>query len=300
MPSKSLTRRNMLTTGLAAAAGATLSRPAPTLAASSGSYRLRIALAAYSFRKYLGGGADKASMTIGEFIDYCADQGLDGTEPTSYYIYNTDPDYLHGLMARAFRQGIEISGTAIGNNFCLAPGPKLEEELAKCRRWIDAAIHLGAPHIRVFAGRRLRGGSREQDFANMIPAMRRAVDYAAARGVFLGIENHGYLTETADDVLRIIDAVPSPWLGVNLDTGNFKGDGYAEIAKVAPKSINCQVKTEINDDGGKRPVDLPRIFSILRQANYRGYVALEYEGREEPKAAVPRYLEQMKALAAQS
>ena len=298
MPSKSLTRRNVLTTGLAAAAGATLSRPAA--AAASGSYRLRISLAAYSFRKYLGGGADKASMTIGEFIDYCAAQGLDAAEPTAYYIYNTDPDYLHGLKARAFRQGLEISGTAIGNNFCLPPGPELEEELAKCRRWVDAAVHLGAPHIRVFAGRRRRGGSPEEDFANMIPAMRRAVDYAAARGIFLGIENHGYLTQTADDVLRIIEAVPSPWLGVNLDTGNFKANGYDEIAKVAAKSINCQVKTEINDDGGKRPVDLARIFSILRQANYRGYVALEYEGKEEPKTAVPRYLEQMKALAAQA
>ena len=292
-----LTRRTVLNAGLAGATGATLARVARAAEhASSGGYRLRISLAGYSFRKYLGGGADKATMTVGAFIDYCAGLGLDAVEPTAYYIYDTTPAYLHGLKARAFRQGIEISGTAIGNDFCLPAGAKLDAELAAVRKWVDAAVAMGAPHIRVFAGR--RHDSREADFEHMVAAMKKAVDYAASRGVFLGIENHGYLTGTADAVLRIVDAVPSPWFGINLDTGNFKDHGYDEIARCAPKALNCQVKTHIVHRGKKEEVDMARVFAILRKANYRGYVVLEYEDRPDPKAAVPGIIKRMQALGA--
>jgi sugar phosphate isomerase/epimerase len=236
-------------------------------------------------------------MTIREFIEFGAALGLDAVEPTSYYIYQTDKPYLHGLKALAFRKGIEISGTAVGNNFCAPEGKALDHQLSEFRKWVDAAVELGAPHIRVFAGRKAEDADRQRDFARAVTTMKRAVEYAASRGVFLGIENHGYLTEAADDVLRFLDAVPSPWLGVNLDTGNFDDDGYAQIAKLAPKAVNCQLKTDIPDGGRKQPVDIGRVFAILRRADYHGYVALEYEGKDEPKTAVPRYVKQMQALA---
>ena len=290
-----LTRRNLLGAGLAAAAGTTLAKA--EAASSAQGYRLRLSLAGFSFRKYLRGGADKATMTISEFIELGASLGLDAVEPTAYYIYRTDKAYLHELKALAFRKGIEISGTAIGNNFCASAGKPLDDELRKFRGWVDAAIELGAPHIRVFAGRPPKDADRKRDFAQAIEMMKRAVDYAASRGVFLGIENHGYLTETADDVLRFIEAVPSPWLGVNLDTGNFDDDGYAQIAKLAPRAVNCQLKTDIPDGGRKQEVDIARVFSILRRADYHGYVALEYESNDDPKKAVPHYVRKMQALA---
>ncbi len=296
--STTIRRRDILGAGLAVAAGTTLAGPRDAAGqTSAGGHRLRISLSGYSLRKYLGGGADKATMTIDEFIDFGANLGLDAVEPTSYYIYRTDKAYLHGLKARAFRRGLEISGTAIGNNFCLPEGKALDTEMGKLRQWVDGAVAMGAPHIRVFAGRKTKGGEREQDFAWMVAAMRRAVEYAASQGVFLGIENHGYLTENADAVLRIVEAVPSPWFGVSLDTGNFKDDGYAQIAKLAPKSVNCQMKADVAEGGKKQPVDIGRVFGILRKGGYHGYVALEYEGKDEPKAASARYLQEMLALA---
>ena len=131
-------------------------------------------------------------------------------------------------------------------------------------------------------------------------AMKEACADAHSKGVFLAIENHGYLTETADDLLRILEAVGSPALGINLDTGNFHGDPYGNIAKAAPHAIACQVKVKVRDNEGKRhPADFARIFQIIRKANYRGYVTLEYE-ETEPHTRMPAYIRQLQNLARQS
>jgi sugar phosphate isomerase/epimerase len=58
--------------------------------------------------------------------------------------------------------------------------------------------------------------------------------------------------------------------------------------------VTAQIKTKI---AGK-PADLPRIVGILKAANYRGWLALEYEDEEEPKVAVPRYLHELRKLTA--
>lgn len=290
------TRRGFLGAAAAATAGSVLAPAVRARAeATKAACRLRLSMAAYSYRNVLGGGADKATMTIEQFIDLCADLRLDATELTSYYIYKSGPAYMHELKARAFRQGVAISGTSVGNNFCLPEGDALKKQMADLRQWVDNAVEMGAPHIRVFAGK--SAGKREDDYKHMIAAMKQAVEYAASKGVFLGIENHGYLTETADDVLKIVQDVPSPWFGINLDTGNFKDDGYAQIAKLVPKAVNVQVKTLVADGGQRKPVDVPRVFSILREGGYHGYVALEYEDKEDPKTGVPKFLEKMHAAA---
>ena len=92
--------------------------------------------------------------------------------------------------------------------------------------------------------------------------------------------------------------VNSPWVGINLDTGNFRGaDPYKEIEMATPYAVTVQVKTEITPAGGqKMEADLGRELDILRGAGYRGYVALEYEAQEDPKTAVPKHLAQLRAL----
>ena len=90
----------------------------------------------------------------------------------------------------------------------------------------------------------------------------------------------------------------SPWLGINLDTGNFHTDDpYADLVKIAPYAVNVQMKGEIQPRGkNAEPADLARLVRILRDANYQGFVALEYESKEDPWTAVPRLLKQMKEL----
>jgi sugar phosphate isomerase/epimerase len=236
-------------------------------------------------------------MTMSEFIDLGAEMGLDAVEPTSYYIYDDSTYNLHQLKGQAFRLGLEISGTAMNNNFVLPHGEELNKQLAKLHKWVNAAVDLGAPHLRIFAGKKREGKTRDEDFKVLVDAMRRAVDYASANGVFLGIENHGYMSETAEDLLRLVDAVDSPWFGINLDSGNFDSNPYEQFAKAAPKAINVQIKTHVNQGGERKQADYKRLFDILRNADYKGYVVLEYEGREDPRTAIPKVVEELKPLA---
>ena len=123
-------------------------------------------------------------------------------------------------------------------------------------------------------------------------------DYAAKYGIFLALENHGGITSTADQVLAIVKAVRHDHFGLNLDTGNFHTpDPYADLEKIAPYGVTVQIKTEVAPAGkGVQDADLPRLVEILRKANYRGYVALEYEAKEDAKVAVPRHLETLRKL----
>ena len=97
------------------------------------------------------------------------------------------------------------------------------------------------------------------------------------------------------NLLRIIDGVNSPWLGINLDIGNFPGDPYPEIEKLAPRAAIVHFKTYFG--GGEYytlNLDYKRIAGILRQARFKGYVSLEMEGKEAPESAVAKSLDVMR------
>ena len=92
-------------------------------------------------------------MDLFDFVDLAADMGLDGVELTSYYFPpDVDADYLHRLKQHAFTLGLDVSGTSVGNNFCVAPGPERDKQLELVRTWVDNAAELDAPVIRIFAG----------------------------------------------------------------------------------------------------------------------------------------------------
>jgi len=255
--------------------------------------RMRLSMAAYSLRDYLPRDGKPGKMTLFDWMDLAAAWGCDAVEPTAYYFTSEERAYMNQIKAKAFRLGMDISGTAIGNNFCAPKGEERDKQVEYTKRWIDHAADFGAPTIRVFGGHKPKGGgNREQDLAGVIECLKPCCDYAATRGVFLAIENHGYLTETAADLFRILEAVNHEWLGITLDTGNFVAEPYKNIALAAPKALTVQVKVELKTEDGKgtEPADFARIAAILREANYRGYVALEYEADEEPMTAVPRHL----------
>lgn len=274
-----------------------------------GAPRMRLSLAAYSFRQYFktatkAGGARREGrplITLEDFIEYCAEQGCDATELTSYYFppgFGTD--YLLQLKRLAFLRGIEISGSAVGNNFVLPKGPERDEQIAHVKAWVDHCAVLGAPHLRVFAG---PAGTMDLASAKKlcIEALEECGEYAGRKGVFLGLENHHGIVSEPADLLEIVRTVRSPWVGINLDTGNFyTDDPYADLARCAPYTVNVQYKSQILRRGhkDKEPSDLGRVIRILRDANYQGYVALEYEAPEDPWDAVPPLLKQLRAALA--
>ena len=266
----------------------------------NGKSHIRLSLAAYSYRKYLDLKIKpKPPMTLFEFADLAAEMGLPAIEPTAYYFADTSADYLAGLKGHCTRLGLDISGTAIGNDFCVADPKKLKEQIAHTKKWVEHASLIGAKTIRIFAGTLPKGDSEEKARGRCVEAIQESCDYAAKFGIFLALENHGGITARAEQILAIVQAVKHDWFGVNWDTGNFRTeDPYGDLQKLAPYAVTVQMKTEIQVAGKKKEdADLSRLFGILRSVSYRGYVALEYEADEDPKTAIPRHIEAMKKLA---
>lgn len=257
----------------------------------------KLSLAAYSYREFLAG--DRPRMDLFDFVNLAADMGLDAVEPTSYYFpKDVDSAYLHRLKHHAFLLGLDISGTAVGNNFCLPSGPGRDEQLKLVRTWVDHAAELNAPVIRIFAGNVPKGDDEAEAIERAIEGMKESLAYAATKGVILALENHGGITATPDQLLKLVKAVDAPNFGVNLDTGNFHTeDPYGDLAKLAPYAVNVQVKTEMKRPGKPtEEADLPRLIGLLREARYSGYVVLEYEAKEDPMKAVPRHIKVLREL----
>jgi sugar phosphate isomerase/epimerase len=257
--------------------------------------KFKFSLAAYSYESLLTG--SPAKLTLTNFVDDCAEMGLEGTELTSYYFPETiTHNYLRTLKQRCFKLGLDVSGTAVGNDFGHPAGEERQQQIVGVKQWIDYAEILGAPVIRIFSGHVREGMAPAQAHSLMVSAMEECCDYAGQHGVHLALENHGGPTATADGLLALVRDVKSPWFGVNLDTGNFHShDIYGEIAKVAPYALNVQVKVMISGPDEKRsPSDFKRLATIFREANYRGYIVLEYEESGDPRTECPKHVDQLR------
>ncbi|MBI2808057.1 MAG: sugar phosphate isomerase/epimerase [Planctomycetes bacterium] len=252
---------------------------------------LRLGLAAYSFRQLLNLSRTPPTMTLDGFIDLAATMPFDAVELTEYYFPQTTPAYLAGLKGRCTRLGLDVSGTAIRSDFCVNNAGRLKMEIDHCKRWVEHTSRLGGKTIRIFGGTVAKNDKEDRARRQCIDAIQECCAYAGQFGIFLALENHGGITGTAEQMLALVRAIKSDWFGVNLDTGNFHSkDPYADLARLAPYAVVTQVKTEIRRAGRKaEEADLKRLVQMLRTANYRGYLVLEYEAAEDAKTAVPRH-----------
>jgi len=267
----------------------------------SGPAKFKYSLAAYGYRDLLTAPKNKPGtkpqLTLDDFIADCAAFGCEGTELTSYYLpADVTPDQLRALKQRCFQLGLDVSGTAVGNDFGHPPGEKRDKEIASVKQWIERAAILGAPVIRIFAGHLQPNQDAAAVHKLMVAGIEECCEHAGNHGIHLALENHGGPTATAAGLLELVRAVRSPWFGVNLDTGNFHSDDlYGELEQCAPYALNVQVKVMVSGpDNKKVPADYVRLGKILRAANYRGYVALEFEEPGDPRAECRKQLEELR------
>jgi sugar phosphate isomerase/epimerase len=293
-------RRQFLRTAVAAGAGAALAAPATAIEPIKrhGKSHLRLSIAGYSYRKYLD--PKKKEMSYYDFIDAAAEMGTDAVELTQYYFPEVlSQSVFASLKGRATRQGLDVSGTAVGNTFTPTDPDKLRAQVRMVKEWSEYTALLGGKTMRIFAGNLEKGDTEEKARGRVVEAIHECCDYAARYGVYLALENHGGIVATIDQMLALVKAVKHDWFGVNFDTGNFhSADPYADLTRLAPYAVVCQIKTEIKRAGSSKPeeADLKRLTDILRAADFRGYVALEYEAEEDPKTGVPRAIEALKKL----
>lgn len=304
-------RRGFLIGSASAAAGlwassVAVARGEPAASTPESGARLSnpIAVSTYSFWRYRA-----ARMTIEDCIDSAAEMGFDAVEILERQMHRKDDAYLQLLKRRAFVAGLSLCGMSTHQDFV---SPKAEDRQANVKTTIgsiELAYKLGIPTIRVNTGRwgtsrsfeelmknrgiepPLEGYTDEDAYPWVIEALKECLPAAERCGVVLGLENHWGLGLTPQGVLRIVGAINSPWLQVTMDTGNFLEDPYEKLEKIAPKTVFVQAKTYYG--GGTwytLDLDYERIAGILRKHKYRGYVSLEYEGREDARTAIPKSL----------
>jgi sugar phosphate isomerase/epimerase len=281
---------------------------------------LKVSLNAYSFNKLLndairGRGEGTSLMQL---VDFAAKTGFDAIDATGYYFpgYPKVPTdaYIDGLKKKAADAGLAISGTGVRNNFTTADAAVRKEGVDHIKQFVEVAARLGAPVIRVFADTQMRAenwhtvsnGASRTDVQNWIAAcLRECAEHAAKFKVRIGVQNHGDFLQTGQEHLALIKAVNSPWCGPIVDTGYYKSaDPYADIALVAPHSINWQVKQSPLGEDSEVPTDLVKLVKIVRNSGYTGYLPIETlspRGKPyDPFTVVPAFYKQLRDAIAQT
>ena len=264
---------------------------------NKGSGRLKTSLNAFSFNDLLLGG----SMTIFDLLEYCAASGFEGVDITGYYLkgYPVVPEdeYLFKVKRMALRLGLEISGTGVRNDLTIADKSKREKEVELVKQWIEVAAKIDAPVIRIFAGnQRNEGVSHEKITDWMLEDISRCVDYGKQHGVVIGLQNHNDFIQTADQVISMINSIHSEWFGLILDTGSYRvNDPYEEIEKSVKYTVNWQIKENVFINGREVETDIPRLISIIKNSDYKGYLPLETLGKGDPKQKVDALFSKVKS-----
>ena len=269
----------------------------------------RIAVSTYSYWQF----RHKELRSIETCIDLAADMGFDGIEILHRQMEREENDYLQRLKRRAFLLGLDLCGFSTHQTF-LSPDKQVRQKnIDHTIHCIELAYSLGIPTIRVNTGTwgtsknfdelmknkgiepPLKGHTDEEAYPWVIDSLAACARVAERRGVILGLENHWGLGRTARGVLRIVDAVKSPWLQVTLDTGNFLENKYEQMEMLAPRAALVQAKSY---HGGGRwytlDIDYARVAAMLRKHRYRGYISLEFEGNESPRTGIPRSLDTLR------
>lgn len=270
-----------------------------------GESHVKISLNAFSFNKALLDQTSGKGMTIFELIDWAAAQGFDAVDLTGYYFpgYPAVPtdEFINNVKRHAFLQGVDISGTGVRNDFTNPDPAKRAADVKIVKEWIDVAAKLGAPVIRIFSGPVPAGYENKWDevAAYTAASIKECTDYAAKRGVLVGLQNHGDFIKTADEVIKLVKLVNSDWFGVVVDSGNFT---YADVEKAMPYAVNFQLKESFTGPSGQEKMDVVKIMNIVKRSGYQGYLPIETlgpppgsKGPYDPHTAIPVFLKGVQA-----
>jgi len=264
---------------------------------------LRLGTSTYSFWHFL-----PEKIPIENIIKKAYEMGLAGIEVLHVQLQSDETEYLNKLKRMAFQYGMDIYCLAIHNDFVEPNMEKRKEQVEHVKRCLKIAYQLGAPSIRLNSGRwktirsfkelmkrngiepPLPGYSEDDGYDWVIDSIKQCIPTAEEYGVVMALENHWGLTTRAEGVLRIVKSVDSEWLKVLMDTGNFVFDRYNELEMIAPYTVLVHAKTYFGGSslGPELEIDYERVFQILRSVNYRGYISIEFEGKEDPLTGVPK------------
>src|SRR5688572_14401109 len=264
--------------------------------------RIKLSISSYSYWHFKG-----EKFPIEKVIDEATRMGVEGIDILHRQMEGEDNAYIQKLKRHAFVNGITFTCLSIHQSFVSPDKEFLKKEIDHTKSCIKLAATMGIPCLRLNSGRWgtiksfddlmknrgvepvIAGYTEDDGFKWCIDSIQQCLSTAEEYGVLLALENHWGLCSTPEGQLRIKKAIDSPWLGIMMDTGNFLEEPYSKLEMLAPHTNFVQAKTYYG--GGEwysLDLDYKRIFNILKKVNYKGYVSLEFEGKEDPFVAVPK------------
>ena len=308
---KSIKRRAFLSRTVAATAAfglASFSSDSQTYAGQNKAKSHRpnpIAVSTYSFWRF----KKNLKMPIETCIDEAARMGFDGVDLLLIQMESEENSYLQKLKRHALINGLDLCCMSTHQGYVYPDKALRQKNIDLTLKQIEIAYRLGVPIVRINTGRWrttksfddlmanrgiepiLPGYTEDDGFKWVIDSIEKCLPKAEECGVILGLENHWGLARTPQGLLRIVNAIDSPWLQVLLDTGNFLEEPYDKLEMCAPQTVFMQAKTYYGDGlWYTLDLDYPRIARIMRKHDFRGYVSLEFEGNEDYKTAIPKSL----------
>lgn len=271
--------------------------------------RVKLGVSTYSYWHFR-----PPKVSIETVIEKAGALGLEGVDILHRQMESEDRSYLQKLKRKAFDYGIDLICLSIHQDFVDPDAAERKKNVEHTLRCIELAYQMGIPSIRLNSGRWntvkdfdelmkrrgeepiLPGHTEEEGFKWCIDAIEECLPKAAECGVTLALENHWGLTRTPEGLLRIVQSINSPWLGVLMDTGNFLEDPYPKLRAIAARTVFVQAKTYYG--GGEwytLDLDYKRIAAMLGEVGYKGYVSLEFEGKENADQGVARSVEMLRA-----
>jgi len=280
-------RREFVGLSLAMAAALRADEPKGSFPAGG---RERLAVSTYPFRSVIAshmrhGEGGKGHMSLQDFAATIQDKfGVKGIEPWSPHFVSNEPDYVQGLKASFDKSGMHVVNVPVDSGRPKLCGSAEEREagLAAYRKWVDAAVILNSPGMRIHWPHAPAG--KEMECA--VGAFKPLVEYGASKNIVISIENDEAETEKPETIVKVIKTVNSPFLRSLPDFCNSMAihddQSYNEEAMrmLFPLAYNIShVKDSEGGEGGKMfHVNVDRIFAIAKKAGYRGYFSMEWEG----------------------
>jgi len=236
----------------------------------------RICNSMYSFHRLFYAG----KMTATEFPGICASLGIREIEPLDRWIPSDDAG-LSRFEAAIKEANCAVAQLTCGIGLFAADEAKRREKVEEAKKWARIAHRLGAPAMRIDTGWEVE--DMALGMKQVIKSFQEIAPLCEELGVVATIENHGGVSKSADDIVKIIEAVGSKHLGTCPDFGNFAEEvRYDSLAKVAPHAAHIHAKTlKFDARGNETAFDYPRCVRIFRDAGYRGAWGIEFEGELE-------------------
>lgn len=264
---------------------------------------MNIAISTASF----GRAFQEKKLDLLDFPEVCDAAGVEALEVNDFCLKG-DWTVIRQMKRRAAKHGLGLCAVAVENNYYRATAAEIEQEREHLIEYVHIACFLGAPLLRVVTcpyGRNLpesiipEGVTHEMAFEAAVKTFRSLIPLAAEKGIVFVLENHGGISRTSADQIRITEAVGSKWFRINLDTGNYHADPMAGTEpfedfleatdKVAPDLSFVHAKIwDVTEDLREPTLDYDRFFQLLRKHKYRGPVSIEYMGEKDVIDMLPK------------